>query len=146
MSEGLKNHPLRNEVLSEFQSENDLLGVTSAFRGRLAAKADEKLVDQETAELESERVRLQREADQTRAAIDHDAPITPAMYQYGDVLQLCLRREHADLGLALPGSTIAIASSKLGSGEYTPEDGFTMEQVNAVLSQLARYMSFSDLY
>ncbi|HXY17864.1 MAG TPA: hypothetical protein VEH48_00370 [Candidatus Nitrosopolaris sp.] len=145
MSEGLGNHPLRTQILSELQLENDILGITDIFRAELTKKADGKKKELEAAVLDNELTRLQRESDQVQSAIDDIAPITPVIYQYGSSLQLCLRREYDSLGLVVPGSTVKIASSEVGVGEYTPEGGFTAEQVDAVLGQLARYMSFSEL-
>lgn len=135
--------PTRRELLSEFQAENDVLGVLEPYHAGLMRAAEEMRAELQTAQEAVDREYAATKVKNLEGAIGFEGPVTPRMQQVGNSLCLYLGREFMDSGLTYPDSTLAVARSEAGSGEYSPEPGFSDEQVSALLKQLSRYMLLS---
>lgn len=141
MSELFPNQPSRQQLLAEFQAEDDVLGIIDSYQDSMRRRAAEL---KDKAESETDNLWAAQEAQRVKEAIVLDAPIVPFIQSIvGHPLQLCLRREYVRLGLAVPSSSITAAILTKGDSEYIPEPGFNNDQTSALLDQLTRYMFLS---
>lgn len=138
MSEYFPSQPSLDQLMSEFQTENDVLGILDAYRCGLVRRADEMKQlaqnggDSEWAEGEVKEIEL--------SANDH-APIAPYMEQVWNTQ--ILRLYQYRYGMRMPGSGVSVATNEANSDKYIVEPGFTDEQVDVLLNQLTRFILFS---